>query len=42
MVGKKQNMDSMWKILQKGIDFEDPMPLIDQVYLRLDAKRGKG
>ena len=32
MVGKKQKMDSMWKIQQKEIDFEDLAPLTDQVY----------
>ena len=33
MVGKKQKMDTMWKIQQKDIDLEDPTPLLDQVYL---------
>ena len=32
-VGKKPNMGSMWKNLQKGVDFEDPPAIIDQVYL---------
>ena len=31
VVGKKQNMDSMWTILQKELDPEDPTPLMDQV-----------
>ena len=34
-------MDSMWKILQKGIVFEDPTPLKDQVHLRCTQREGK-
>ena len=32
-VGQKQNMDSLWKTRQKEVDFEDPTPLIDFLYL---------
>ena len=31
-MGKKQNMESMCKILQKDTDLEDPTRLPDQVY----------
>ena len=41
MVEETQNMDSLWKILQKKIDNEDPTPFSDQVYFGLHAKRGK-
>ena len=32
IIGKKQNMDSMWTILQKEIGLEDPALFIDQVH----------
>ena len=34
-------MDSMWKILQKEIDIEDPTPLIDHVYLGCTQREAK-
>ena len=40
MVGKKQNIDCMWKTLQKKIYLEDPTPSFS--VFRLHAKRGKG
>ena len=33
MEGKKPNMVSMWKILQKEFDLEDPTPSVDQMYM---------
>ena len=41
MIGKKQNMDPMWKILQIEIDIENPTPSIDQVYLSCTQREAK-
>ena len=41
MVGKRQNMDFMWKILQKEIDLEDPTPSEDQVYSGCTEREAK-
>ena len=39
-VGKKQNTESMWTILQKDIDLEPPTPSIEQVYLGCTEREG--
>ena len=41
MVGKKQNMGSMWNILRKESDLGDPTPSIDQVYLGCSEREAK-
>ena len=33
MVGKKQNIDSMWKILMKDVDLGEPASFLDHVHL---------
>ena len=33
LVGKKQNIDSMWKVLYKEVDLGEPTSFFDQVYL---------
>ena len=33
LAGKKQNIDSMWKILMKDVDLGDPTSFLDHVYL---------
>ena len=41
MVGKKQNMKSIWIIMQKEVDLEDQTPLIDQVYWGCPQREAK-
>ena len=41
MLGKDQTMGPMWNNQQKEIDLEDPMSLIDQVYLGCTQKEAK-
>ena len=41
MVGKKQNIDCMWKTLQKEIYLEDPTPSLDQVSLGCTQREAK-
>ena len=33
MAGKKQNLDPMWKVLNKEVDFGEPTSFLDHVYL---------
>ena len=33
MAGKKQNIDPMWKLLNKEVDLGEPTSFLDRVYL---------
>ena len=33
LAGKKQNLDPMWKVLNKEVDFGEPTSFLDHVYL---------
>ena len=33
LAGKKQNLDPMWKLLNKEVDFGEPTSFLDHVYL---------
>ena len=33
LAGKKQNIDPMWKVLQKEVDLGEPTSFLDHVYL---------
>ena len=33
LTGKKQNLDPMWKLLNKEVDFGEPTSFLDHVYL---------
>ena len=33
LAGKKQNLDPMWKVLNKQVDLEQPTSFLDHVYL---------
>ena len=33
LAGKKQNIDPMWKVLNKEVDLEEPTSFLDHVYL---------
>ena len=33
LAGKKQNMDPMWKVLNKEVDLGEPTSFLDHVYL---------
>ena len=33
LVGKKQNIDPMWKVLNKEVDLGEPTSFLDHVYL---------
>ena len=33
LVGKKQNLDPMWKLLNKEVDLGEPTSFLDHVYL---------
>ena len=33
LAGKKQNLDPMWKVLNKEVDLGDPTSFLDHVYL---------
>ena len=33
LAGKKQNLDPMWKLLNKEVDLEEPTSFLDHVYL---------
>ena len=33
LVGKKQNIDPMWKVLHKEVDLGEPKSFLDHVYL---------
>ena len=34
IVGKKQNIDPLWKVLMKEVDLGEPTPFLDHVHLR--------
>ena len=38
-VGKKQNIDPMWKVLNKEVDLGEPTSFLDHVYLDCTQKR---
>ena len=33
LAGKKQNLDPMWKVLNKEVDLGEPTSFLDHVYL---------
>ena len=33
LAGKKQNLDPMWKVLNKGVDLGEPTSFLDHVYM---------
>ena len=33
LAGKKQNIDPMWNVLNKEVDFGEPTSFLDHVYL---------
>ena len=33
LAGKKQNLDTMWKVLNKEVDLGEPTSFLDHVYL---------
>ena len=37
LAGKKQNLDPMWKILNKEVDLGEPTSFLDHVYLGLHS-----
>ena len=38
LAGKKQNIDPMWKVLNKEVDLGEPTSFLDHVYLGLHSK----
>ena len=38
LAGKKQNLDPMWKVLNKEVDLGEPTSFLDHVYLGLHSK----
>ena len=38
LAGKKQNIDPMWKLLNKEVDLGEPTSFLDHVYLGLHSK----
>ena len=39
LAGKKQNIDPMWKVLNKGVDLGEPTSFLDHVYLRCTQRQ---
>ena len=39
LAGKKQNMNPMWKVLNKEVDLGEPTSFLDHVYLRVFTQR---
>ena len=39
LAGKKQNMNPMWKVLNKEVDLGEPTSFLDHVYLRVCTQR---
>ena len=40
MTGKKQNLDPLWKVLNKEVDLGEPTSFLDHVYLGCSLLRG--
>ena len=40
VAGKKQNLDPMWKLLNKEVDFGEPTSFLDRVYLGCTQRQG--
>ena len=38
LAGKKQNLDPMWKLLNKEVDLGEPTSVLDQVHLGCHSK----
>ena len=38
LAGKKQNLDPMWKLLNKEVDLGEPTSFLDQCILRMHSK----
>ena len=41
LAGKKQNIDPMWKVLNKEVDLGEPTSFFDHVYLGCTPKNAK-
>ena len=41
LAGKKQNIDPMWKVLNKDADLGEPTSFFDHVYLECTQRQGK-
>ena len=41
LAGKKQNINPMWKVLNKEVDFGDPTSFFDHVYLVCTQRPGE-
>ena len=39
--GKKQNLDPMWKVLNKEVDLGEPTSFLDHVYLECTQRKSK-
>ena len=39
LAGKKQNLDPMWKVLNKEVDLGEPTSFLDHVYLGCTQKK---
>ena len=39
LAGKKQNIDTMWKLLNKEVDLGEPTSFLDHVYLGCTQKQ---
>ena len=39
--GKKQNLDPMWKLLNKDVDLGEPTSFLDHVYLRCTQRQSQ-
>ena len=39
LAGKKQNLDPMWKLLNKEVDLGEPTSFLDHVYLGCTQKQ---
>ena len=40
-VGKKQNLDPMWKVLNKEVDLGEPTSFLDHVYIGCTQRQCK-
>ena len=41
LAGKKQNLDPMWKLLNKEVDLGEPTSFLDHVYLSCTERQCK-
>ena len=39
LAGQKQNIDPMWKVLNKEVDLEEPTSFLDHVYLGCSQRK---